>query len=150
MDCSQPATVFARLYDLISGPADEERDWEEVKGLFHPSALLHSELTLPDGSHQSGTWTVDDFCDAAAEEYRREGFWECEIACRSECFGNIAQVWSTYESRMRDPDSDPVGRGINAVHLLRRNGTWRISSLIFQLERGTDGIPERYVEGSTL
>lgn len=147
MNRDDPAEVFAHLYSLISGPADLERSWEEVRDLFHPQALLHSELTLPDGTHQSGTWTVSDFCEAAAEEYRHQGFWEREIACRTDRFGDIAQVWSTYETRVGDPASDPVGRGINAVHLLRRAGEWRIVSLIFQIERGTDGIPTAYLRG---
>jgi hypothetical protein len=89
---------------------------------------------------------VEEFCEAAAAEYRRSGFWEREVACRSECFGSIAQVWSTYESRIGTPDGEPVGRGINAVHLLKRDGVWGIVSLIFQNERGTDGIPARYLE----
>jgi hypothetical protein len=143
-----PAERFARLYELISGPAEEERDWAAVRELFHPGALLHSELTLPDGTHQSGTWTVDEFCEAAADEYRRDGFWEREVASRIERFGKIAQVWSTYETRVGDPDSEPVGRGINAVHLVQRDGRWRIAGLIFQIERGTDGIPERYLGSS--
>jgi len=141
-----PREAFARLYDLISGPAGDERDWGEVRNLFHPDALLHSELTLPDGSHQSGTWTLDQFCKAAAEEYRKDGFWEREVACRSDCFGAIAQVWSTYESRIGDPQSEPVGRGINAAQLLRRDGEWCVVSLVFQIERGTAGIPEVYLE----
>jgi hypothetical protein len=140
-----PVEVLAKLYELISGAAAVERPWDQVRDLFYADALLHSELTLPDGSHQSGTWTVDQFCEAAADEYRRAGFWEREVVSRSECFGNIAQVWSTYETRVGSEDSEPVGRGINAVHLLRRNGEWRIGSLIFQLERGTDGIPDAYL-----
>lgn len=145
MSSGDPADVFARLYELISGPAAVERPWTDVRDLFYPDALLYSELTLPDGSHQSGTWTVDEFCEAAAGEYRRNGFWEWEVARRSEQFENIAQVWSTYETRVGDPKSDPIGRGINAVHLLRRNGEWRITSLIFQNERGTTGIPAAYL-----
>ena len=66
MSGSHPERVFARLYDLISGPAGKERAWAEVRDLFYPDALLHSELTLPDGSRRSGTWTVDEFCEAAA------------------------------------------------------------------------------------
>ncbi|NNF39356.1 MAG: hypothetical protein HKN71_11865 [Gemmatimonadetes bacterium] len=147
MDCTEPAAVFRRLYELISGPAEQERDWAAVRDLFDPDALLHSELTLPDGSHQSGTWSVHEFCETAAEEYRQSGFWEREVACRAECFGDIAQVWSTYESRVGSPASAPAGRGVNAVHLLRRKGTWRIVSVIFQLERGTDGIPSAYLPG---
>ena len=140
-----PRAVVRRLYDLISGPADHARPWDGVRELFHADALLHSELTLPDGSHQSGRWTVDEFCAAAAEEYRKTGFWEREIAARVERFGAIAQVWSTYESRVGSLESDPVGRGINSVHLLQQSGRWRITSLVFQIERGSESIPERYL-----
>ncbi len=140
-----PGEVFARIYELLSGPADEERDWAAVRDLFYPDAVLLSELTLPDGEDQSGRWTVDEFCQAAAEEYRTAGFWEREVARRTHAFGHIAQVWSTYESRVGSPDSPPVMRGINAAQLLRRDGVWRIASLIFQIERGTGGLPDAYL-----
>jgi hypothetical protein len=146
MSCSEPHEIVRRLYALISGPADEPRSWDEVRALFFPDALLRSELTLPDGTHLPGTWTVDEFCDVAAKEYAKSaGFWEREVAARIECFENIAQVWTTYESRVGSADSDPVTRGINAVQLLRRGGNWRITSLVFQIERGTDGIPTAYL-----
>ena len=144
MSCHEPHEVVLRLYTLISGPADEERRWEEVSALFLPDAVLRSELVLPDGTRQSGCWSVVEFCEAAAEEYAEAGFWENEIAARIECFENIAHVWSTYETRVGSPDSLPVMRGINAVQLLRQEGTWRITSLIFQIERGTGGIPDLY------
>lgn len=144
MPCNAPHEVVQRLYGLLSGPAEDARDWDAVRSLFLPEAILHSELSLPDGSHQSGTWTVGEFCEAAAAEYAENGFWEREIAARVECFENIAQVWTTYESRVGSPDSEPVGRGINAVLLLRRDGVWRIASLVFQIERGTGGIPADY------
>jgi hypothetical protein len=148
MSCSAPHEVVCRLYELISGSGHETRSWDEVRSLFLPDAVLRSELTLPDGSHQSGEWTVDEFCNEAAAEYAKGGFWEREIAARVECFENIAQVWTTYESRVGSPDADPVGRGINSVQLLRRNGEWRITSLVFQLERGTDGIPTAYLDAT--
>ena len=144
MASNSPEQVVVRLYDLISGPAEEERDWEGVSELFHPEAILRSEMTLPGGSHQSGRWTVAEFCEAAAPEYRKTGFWESEVSSRSFEYGHIAHVWSTYESRIGTSDSAPVMRGINSVSLLREDDRWRIVGLIFQIERGTDGIPEEY------
>lgn len=145
MAIHSPAEVVARLYDLISGPAQAEREWDRVAALFHPEAILRSELTLPDGSHQSGRWTVQEFCEAAAEEYRKKGFWEREVSSRSLEYGHIAHVWSTYESRIETPDSPPVVRGINSVSLLREGDEWRIVSLIFQVDRGMEGIPGDYL-----
>jgi len=145
MSCREPHEVVLRLYALISGPRDETRAWDEVASLFHPDAILRSELTLGDGSHQSGSWTVAEFCDAAESEYAKAGFWEREVAARAECFENIAQVWTTYESRVGSQESEPVNRGVNAVQLLRQGGEWRITSIVFQIERGTEGVPAKYL-----
>lgn len=142
ISCEEPHEVVRRLYTLVSGPAHEARSWDDVRALFFPDAVLRSELTLPDGSYQSGAWTVDQFCEVAADEYAATGFWEQEVTARVECFENIAHMWTTYESRVRSPDSEPVVRGINSVQLLRREGTWRITSLVFQIDRGTSGIPD--------
>ena len=38
-----PEQGVIRLYDLISGPTEHERDWETVVDLFHPEAILRSE-----------------------------------------------------------------------------------------------------------
>lgn len=140
-----PHAVVHELYRLISGPADRERDWDAVRALFDPDALLRSELVLPDGTHRSGRWTPEEFCAAAAEEYRsRGGFWERELSARVERYGAMAHVWSTYESRVGGAESPPAIRGINSVQLMRRDGRWRIVSLVFQMDRGIDPIPAEY------
>ena len=139
-----PYEVVLRLYDLISGPADQERDWAAVQELFHPEAVLRSELTLPDGTHQSGRWTPAEFAAEGAEEYRKDGFWEREVAGRVEEYGNIAHVWSTYESRVGGPEGPPAIRGINSVQLLRRDGRWWITDVLFQIELGAGDIPTDY------
>ncbi|MFH0777497.1 MAG: hypothetical protein V2A71_02585 [Candidatus Eisenbacteria bacterium] len=80
-----------------------------------------------------------------ATAYRREGFWEREVARRIERFGNIAHIFSTYESRIGDPKSAPVTRGINSVQVLRRGGLWKIASILFHTEQPSTPIPQRYL-----
>lgn len=147
MDLDRPQGVVAALYTLLSGPEGADRDWAAVRALFHEDARLHSELIFPDGTIQSRTWTVETFVhDAAAEYAGAGGFWEREVAQRVEEFGDIAHVWSTYEARVRTPDSTPVVRGINGVQLLRRGGRWWITGLVFQIERPpAASIPVRYL-----
>ncbi|UCC23939.1 MAG: hypothetical protein JSU98_09385 [Gemmatimonadales bacterium] len=147
---TDPHAVVKRLYELISGPADEGRDWSAVRDLFVPTALLRSELVLPDGRRQSGCWTVPAFCEAAAADYRAQGFWEDEICAQTQRFGQIAHVWSTYESRVGSPEAEPLGRGINSVQLLEQGGEWRITGLVFQIERGTGGIPEEFLAADRM
>ena len=117
MDLGSPELVVAALYDLISGPGGD-RDWAAVRDLFLPDAVLQSELLLPDGARQSGRWTVDAFIGEASADYARlGGFWEREVWSRVDRYGDIAQVWSTYESRVGTPGAPPAVRGINAIQL---------------------------------
>ena len=147
-DKDSPQGPLLRLYDLISGSKDDERPWEEISSLFLGGARIRMEIEQPDGSVRSGDWSIDEFSREAAESYRRNGFWEREIARRIERYGNICHIFSTYESRIGDPDSDPVSRGINSVQVLRRGGRWRIASIIFHMEQPDEEIPQDYLRSS--
>jgi hypothetical protein len=140
-----PEGPLLELYRLISGPAEQERQWDRVKGLFLPGARIRMELAEKDGSLRRVDWTVDQFAKEASGHYRRDGFWEREIARRTERFGNIAHVFSTYESRAGHPQSEPVARGINSVQVLCRQGQWKIAGIIFHIERPGMPIPEEYL-----
>jgi hypothetical protein len=134
------------LYQLVSGPAELERPWDQIEALFLPGARIRMEFVEKDGSVRSVDWSVEQFAREATEHYRENGFWEREIARRTERFGNIAHIFSTYEARVGDPASAPVARGINSVQVLRHQGCWRIAGIIFQIERPGTLIPERYLE----
>lgn len=140
-----PEAVVRALYDVISGPAGEERDWDRFRSLFLPGARISAFTTLPDGTPQEGVWTLDEYVPAAAEFYAEAGFWEEELWSRSDRFGNVAHVLSTYESRVGSADGEPVGRGVNSVQMLCRAGRWRIAAIAFELEGPGRPIPDRYL-----
>ena len=144
-DHDSPEQPLAELYRLISGPADQERDWEAVKALFLAGARIRMELVEEDGSVRRLDWTVDEFAKEAAKHYRQGGFWEKEIARRTERYGNIAHIFSTYESRAGEPESEPIARGINSVQVLCREGRWLIAGIIFHMEQAGLPIPEKYL-----
>lgn len=138
------ATVLA-MYAILCGPADEERDWDAFRSLFWPGATVTIPRPSPDGEVDAGEWDVEDFILAATEEYAEAGFWEDEIWSRTESWGNIAHVWSTYESRYGSPDADPAGRGINSIQLVRYDDDWLIISIIFDIESlAEERIPKKY------
>jgi hypothetical protein len=145
MELSTPEQPLLKLYQLISGPAEQDRPWDEIKDLFLPEARIRMELPEEDGSIRRLDWTVDEFAEEAAKHYRQDGFWEREIARKTERYGNIAHIFSTYESRAGDPESDPIARGINSVQVLCREGRWLIASIIFHIERPGTPIPEAYL-----
>jgi len=74
-----------------------------------------------------------------------KGFYETEIARRVEQFGQIAHVWSTYESRHDLGDPEPFMRGINSIQLFNDGKRWWIVSIYWQHESAGYPLPEKYL-----
>jgi hypothetical protein len=140
-----PEWPLMRLYELISGPADRDRPWDEIQTLFLDGARLRMVVRIEDGSEKLREWTLEEFARDAGEFYSQGGFWEREVARRVERFGSIAHVFSTYESRVKSPDGPPLMRGINSVQLIRGRDRWLIASVVFQTEHCETPIPPEYL-----
>jgi hypothetical protein len=74
----------------------------------------------------------------------KAGFYESEIARRTEVFGNIAHVFSTYESRRAKADA-PFARGINSIQLLKDGDRWWIVTIFWDAEQPNKPIPPEYL-----
>src|SRR5207247_483704 len=118
MPAANPADVatidsmVAALYDVISGPPGA-RNWDRFRSLFIAGARL-----IPTGRRQTGevgsrVLSPDDYVQRSAPLIEKNGFFEREISRRTEQFGNIAHIFSTYESRHAKDDAQPFQRGIN-------------------------------------
>ena len=75
----------------------------------------------------------------------RQGFYEKEIARRVEQFGQIAHVWSAYESRHDPSDAEPFMRGINSIQLFNDGSRWWIVSIYWQHESALHPLPDKYL-----
>jgi hypothetical protein len=82
---------------------------------------------------------------ARVEPLLQRGFYEKEVARRTEQFGQIAHVWSTYESRRDPSDPEPFMRGINSFQLFNDGSRWWILSVCWQHESAKQAIPEKYL-----
>lgn len=76
----------------------------------------------------------------------QEGFFETEIARRTEEFGNIVHVWSTYEARHKADDSKPFMRGINSIQLINDGKRWWVMTIMWQAENPDSPLPEKYLK----
>jgi hypothetical protein len=138
--------IVAALYDVISGPAGK-RDWDRFRSLFIPGARL-----IPTGVRQTGevvsrVVTPEDYVQRNGPFFEKEGFFEREAARRTETFGNIAHVFSTYESRHAKDESKPFQRGINSIQLMNDGKRWWIVTVFWQAEDEKNPLPEKYLEG---
>ncbi len=154
-DVASIDAIITAAYDGISGPAGEERDWDRERSLFFPGARLIPTALGAGASSQSGglepqMLDVEGFIARVRAYVADTAFYEKEIARRTEQFGHIAHVWSTYESR-RDPDDpQPFMRGINSIQLFNDGQRWWIVTIYWQHESLEDRIPQKYRETPRL
>jgi hypothetical protein len=138
--------IIAAAYDVISGPAGQKRDWNRERSLFYPGARLIP--TAKPGANDGlapQILDVDGFIARVEPYFAEHGFFETEIARRTEQFGHIAHVWSTYESRYSADDPKPFMRGINSFQLFYDGNRWWIVNIFWQQESVEDPIPEKYL-----
>jgi hypothetical protein len=135
-DVKSMDSIIAAVYDVISGPADKERDWDRFKSLFIPGARLIPTVKPPSSSvYMARVLTPDEFATRSGQGLKQSGtgFFEKEIARHTEQWGNIAQAFSTYESRHAAGDQ-PFVRGINSFQLLNDGQRWWIVTIFWQGE----------------
>ncbi len=143
-DVESVDAIIAALYDVISGAAGQERDWNRFRSLFLPGAHLVPTVLTPDSSIRYVVWSPEDYVTRAGPQLEEVGFFEAEIGRVAESFGNIAHIFSTYESRLEE-DADPIQRGINSIQLFWDGNRWWMVNILWDLEREGREIPERYL-----
>ena len=62
-----------------------------------------------------------------------------------ERFGDIAHVFSTYESRHASSDDKPFARGINSFQLVRIGDDWKVLTIFWEEEDAAHPIPPAYL-----
>jgi len=146
-DFSSIDAIVNAAYAVISGPAGLPRDWERERALFLPGARLIPTAVRP-GDNESGLspqiLDVEEYIARVEPLFREKGFYETEVARRTEQFGRIAHVWSTYESRYREDDPEPFMRGINSFQLFHDGARWWIVNIYWQHESAAHPIPKKY------
>jgi hypothetical protein len=135
-------SIMAALYNVISGPPGE-RDWNRFRSLFMPGAHLTSTGKAPDGSVRVHPNSVDEYASGAGGYFLKNGFFENPIVNRIETFGNVAQVFSSYESRHVAGEA-PFARGINSLQLLNDGKRWWIVSILWDSERPDNPLPKEF------
>jgi hypothetical protein len=145
-DVASLEAILKALYDVISGPAGQERDWNRMRSLFAPNARLMPSRARPDGSADVAVLSVDDYITQVGPRLEQGGFFEREIARTSQEFGHVVHAFSTYESRRHAELSEkPLARGINSIQLLRDGSRWWVVSIFWDSERADNPIPSKYL-----
>ena len=138
-------STLETLYGVISGEKGQERDWELFNYLFHPEAKLIPSGKNAEGLHSARFMSPDDYIKSSGKWLVANGFFEKEIHRSTDTFGNISQVFSTYESFRSEADKVPFMRGINSIQLLNDGERWWIINIYWMQESEENPIPKEYL-----
>ena len=145
--------LVASLYEVISGAAGKPRDWDRFRALFLPDGRLGvirpETPATKDAPARKGDaifLTPDMYVQRDDPYFKANGFFERSIANRVEVFGNLVHVWSTYESRHAEHDSQPFARGINSIQIVHAQGRFWIASVLWDEERIGLTLPAKYLK----
>lgn len=144
-DVASPEAIIKAVYEVISGDAGKARNWDRFRTLFHKDARL-----IPTGKDQKGTFmaramTPEDYISRNAPFFEKNGFHEREVFKKSERYGNIMHVFSTYEAFKTTADKEPFMRGINSFQLLFDGSRWWVLTIYWQAETPDNLLPKEYL-----
>jgi hypothetical protein len=145
-DVKSPEAILNAVYSVISGPKEQQRDWDRMRSLFVPDARLIPVTSSPTTGHADVVvLTIDGYIARSQARMTTNGFFERSIHNEIEQFGNIVQIWSTYESRHNPSDPTPFARGINSFQLLKDGDRYWIVNIFWDAESPTNPIPAKYL-----
>ncbi len=143
-DVASPDAILAATYDVISGPAGK-RDWDRFRSLFVPGARLIAVQKEKAGNLGARVFTPEDYITRGGPYFEKNGFFEREASRHADRYGNIMQVFSTYESRHDGKDAAPFARGINSFQLFFDGARWWVVTIFWQEETPDTPLPKEFL-----
>jgi hypothetical protein len=142
-DVSSINRIVKAIYESITFREGEKPNLERLRSLFIPKAPF-IRIT-PDAVNKMD---LDSFLFSFNERIKTgamKSFYEGEISGKTDAFGSIAQVFTTYNKGINKKDPKSMVRGINSIQLFHDGQRWWISSILWQDETGDNPIPRKYL-----
>jgi hypothetical protein len=136
--------MVAAIYDVISGPPGA-RDWNRFNSLFAKDArLIAVRVPKEGGKPDLAVMTPADYAARAGKYFLEHGFFEHELSRKTDSYGAMTHIYSTYESR-ETKDGKPIDRGINSMEFFFDGERWWCVEIYWDAERPGNPIPEKYL-----
>jgi hypothetical protein len=141
-DVKTADAIVKALYEVISGDAGANRDWNRFRNLFAADARL-----IPTRKNEKGEFTLKAM---SPEEYvtlfttrMKDGFFENEVHKITESYGTLTHVFSTYETR-NTKDGAVTNRGINSIQVFHDGQRYFIVNVFWCAESLGFPLPIKY------
>ena len=134
--------VVRYVYDLVSWTDGNTPDWEVVREVFIPEAIVVLRYP-PDLKVMSVDGFLLDWLRFENQLAERgvKGFLETVVSAEATEFGDIAHVHVVYETTIPDTGR-PARLGVDLWSLIRVDGLWKVVSVVNELPRDDLPVPE--------
>ena len=131
LDAEEPpiAALLARLYEVISFEEGGAPDWDGLTEVFSKHARI-TRIT-PEGTDYLDRESFLAMTRSLVELGAYTSFYEFELERTIARSGDMAHVWSVYETRRDRRAREAIGRGINSIQLVREREAWRVVGLLW-------------------
>ena len=133
-DVSTVDSILHALYNVLSGPAGQPRDWDRYRTLFMDGARLLVVVAVAGEKPRLRQLSVEDYIRRVEPIFAVEDFWERETSRQTETVGRVAHVLSRYES-LRDPNGAAFEHGANSMQLFYDDSRWWVVSVMWNTSR---------------
>ncbi len=133
-DVASLDAILHAVYEVISGPVGQARDWDRFRSLFLPEARLMPIISVAGEKPRIRVLSAEEYIHRVEPIFTTEDFWERESSRETEIFGHVAHVLSNYES-LRSPEGVPFERGANSIQLFHDDTRWWIVSIMWNASR---------------
>jgi hypothetical protein len=136
------AEAVKDAYRAISFEHDSVPSKPSIAARFIPQATLINFRS--DTMQTTGIDNFIDFYEGFVKSSQIHLFYEEELYGKTERFGNIAHRISTYITYINTKDSASE-RGVNSFQLIKTPAGWKVSSIIWDVEKPDLRIPDYYL-----
>ena len=145
-DLSTVDGIIHALYDDISGPVGQERNWNDFKNLFAENARMYIAVTNTDSSPVLKSLSPEEYVERNQSRLSDIGFSEDELYRIANNYGAGTQVFSTYESHYTNKNGEEdITKGINNIQLFFDGSRYFIASIFWDANAKNIEVPDRYL-----
>jgi uncharacterized protein (DUF1697 family) len=138
--------VVRELYRLVTIEKGQVTDWEQVRGLFLPQAVIVLRVSKTESQVFDVQGWIDDFVAWNNKAKVVEtGFSEKIVTLKPRVFRDIANVFVLYEASITGSTRPPT-KGVDSIELIRKDGRWWIAAITNDLPNAENPLPAELQE----
>lgn len=145
-DLSTVNGIIYALYNIISGPSGQERNWNDFRNLFAENARMFIAVPNDDSGSVLKSITPEEYVQRNQTRLSDIGFNEEELYRITNAYGAGTQIFSTYESHFTNKNGEEeITKGINNIQLYFNGQRYFIVSIFWDANAKNIEVPERYL-----